>query len=108
MNLPPGELDEFYRFFQISGMGHCGGGDGAYGIGNGYDTLAGTEPEDNVLMAMVKWVEDGVAPEVVRGAKFENGTGSNVEYWRRHCRYPKRNVFKGDGDYKDENAWECV
>lgn len=108
MDLPPGELDEFYRFFQISGMGHCGDGDGAYGIGNGYKTFSGTDPENNVLMAMVRWVEEGIAPEVVKGARFENGPGSSVEYWRRHCRYPKRNAFKGDGDYKDENGWECV
>lgn len=108
MNLPPEELDEFYRFFQISGMGHCGGGDGAYGIGNGYGTFDGVDPEDNVLMAMVKWVEEGEAPETVRGAKFVDGPGSKVEYKRRHCRYPRRNVYTGSGEYTDEDAWECV
>lgn len=108
MDLPPTELDEFYRFFQISGMAHCGGGDGAYGIGNGVETFDGTDPEDNVLMAMVRWVEDGVAPETVRGAKFANGPGSKVEYRRKHCRYPRRNVFNGPGNYTDEDAWECV
>jgi feruloyl esterase len=108
MGMPPEELDEFYRFFQISGMGHCGGGDGAYGIGNGLATYSGKDPENNVLMAMVQWVEKGIAPETVRGAKFANGPGSTVEYSRKHCRYPRRNVFKGPGNYTDENAWECV
>jgi feruloyl esterase len=108
MQLPPSKLDEFYRFFQISGMGHCGGGDGAYGIGQGLMTYDGTEPEDNVLMAMVQWVEKGIAPETVRGAKFANGAGSKVEYKRKHCRWPRRNVFKGPGNYTDENAWQCV
>ncbi|KAJ5495920.1 feruloyl esterase B-2 [Penicillium diatomitis] len=108
MGLPPSSLDEFYRFFPISGMGHCGGGDGAYGIGQGLSTYAGTDPEDNVLMAMVRWVEDGVAPETVRGAKFANGPGSAIEYRRKHCRYPRHNVFVGPGNYTDENAWRCV
>ncbi|KAJ6128707.1 hypothetical protein N7471_009924 [Penicillium samsonianum] len=108
MKLPPNKLDEFYRFFTISGMGHCGGGDGAYGIGQGDSTYDGTNPEDNVLMAMVQWVEEGKAPETVRGAKFSNGPGSKVEYKRKHCRWPRRNVFKGPGNYTDENAWQCV
>ncbi|KAJ5168592.1 uncharacterized protein N7482_004186 [Penicillium canariense] len=108
MNLPPTSLDEFYRFFTISGMGHCGGGDGAYGIGQGLSTYAGSDPDDNVLMAMVKWVEQGVAPEAVRGTRFVDGPGSKAEYRRKHCRYPRRNVFNGPGNYTDENAWECV
>ncbi|KAL4978790.1 putative feruloyl esterase B-2 [Aspergillus desertorum] len=99
MGVTSSQLDEFYRFFQISGMAHCQGGDGAYGIGNRAESEFSTEPGDNVLMAMVRWVEDGIAPETVRGAK---------EYYRKHCRYPRRNVYKGPGNYTDENAWECV
>ncbi|KAJ5759462.1 hypothetical protein N7520_006618 [Penicillium odoratum] len=108
MNLSPSELDEFYRFFTISGMAHCGDGNGANGIGQGIDTYASSDPESNVLMAMVKWVEEGVAPETVRGAKFKDGAGTPVEYWRKHCRWPRRNVFKGPGNYTDENSWECI
>ncbi|EAW06641.1 putative feruloyl esterase [Aspergillus clavatus NRRL 1] len=108
MKLPPSELDEFYRFFPVSGMTHCAGGDGAYGIGNGLGSYNGVDPENNVLMAMVQWVEKGIAPEFIRGAKFAEGPGSAVEYTRKHCRYPRRNVYKGPGNYTDENAWECV
>ncbi|PLB39626.1 putative feruloyl esterase [Aspergillus candidus] len=108
MALPSARLDDFYRLFPISGMAHCGDGDGAYGIGNGASTHAGNDPEDNVLMAVVRWVEEGVAPETVRGARFEDGVGSRVEYTRRHCRYPRRNVYRGPGKFTDEDAWECV
>lgn len=108
MNLPPDELDEFYRFFPISGMGHCDGGDGAYGIGNGYDTHNGDSPGSNVLEAVVNWVEEGIAPDTIQGAKFADGPGSKVEYTRKHCRYPRRNVYKGPGEYTDENAWQCI
>jgi feruloyl esterase len=57
---------------------------------------------------MVQWVEKGIAPEFIRGAKFSSGVGSSVEYTRKHCKYPRRNVYKGPGNYSDENAWECV
>ncbi|KAL1730623.1 Tannase/feruloyl esterase [Schizophyllum commune] len=100
MNKQPAELDEFYRFFPISGMSHCVGGQGPYRIGN-VAGAAGTTPDENVLMSMVRWVEEGVAPEVVRGADA-NGT-----YWRAHCKWPQTNKYVGPGSYEDESAWQC-
>ncbi|KAJ6160720.1 hypothetical protein N7470_004116 [Penicillium chermesinum] len=108
MGQSPSELDDFYRFFPISGMSHCANGDGASAIGQGTQTYASSDPESNVLMAMVKWVEEGVAPETVRGAKLSAGPGSQAEYWRKHCRWPRRNFFKGPGNYTDESAWQCI
>ena len=108
MDLPPYQLDEFYRFFPISGMSHCALGDGASAIGQKDVTYAGKDPQDNVLMATVRWVEEGIAPEHVRGSKLANGPGSRVEYRRKHCRYPRRNVFKGPGNYTSEDAWQCM
>lgn len=108
MDLPPSELDSFYRLFPISGMGHCGYGAGASSIGNNNYKYPGSDPKDNVLMATVRWVEEGVAPETVRGTKFSDEDPTKVEYKRNHCRWPKRNVFVGPGNYTDENSWECV
>ncbi|KAJ5495529.1 feruloyl esterase B-1 [Penicillium diatomitis] len=105
MSRSPTELDDFYRFFTISGMGHCSTGAGASSIGQGLGTFAGNDPQDNVLLAMVRWVEEGIAPEYVRGTKFN---GTTVEYRRKHCKYPKRNKYVGPGPYEDEDAWECV
>ncbi|KAJ5887674.1 hypothetical protein N7495_007715 [Penicillium taxi] len=108
MDLPPAILDEFYRFFTVSGMSHCSNGDGASNIGQGLQTYAGNDPQDNVLMAMVKWVEEGVPPETIRGTKFSDTDSSVVEYRRKHCRWPRRNVFKGPGNYTDEDSWKCT
>ncbi|KAJ5116854.1 hypothetical protein N7456_001202 [Penicillium angulare] len=105
MGVSPSDLDDFYRFFPISGMGHCTPGTGAAYIGQGQSTFVDNNPEDNVLLAMVRWVEEGIAPEFVRGSKLN---GTTVEYRRKHCKYPKRNKYVGPGSYKDENAWECV
>ncbi|KAK7464265.1 hypothetical protein VKT23_006430 [Stygiomarasmius scandens] len=108
------QLDEFWRFFRISGMGHCSGGVGAWEIGQ---TLAGAggvgslnlDPESNVLMAMVRWVEEGVAPEKVLGTKYVNDTvAQGVEFARAHCRYPLRNTYDGVGDPTKKESWNCL
>jgi feruloyl esterase len=115
MGLTSSELDDFYRYFRIGGMGHCNGGPGAWNIGayatggtGGTVLDTPTDPGSNVLMAMVAWVERGEAPEHVRGEKFVNDTvGKGLAFSRRHCRFPARNVYVGPGELTDENAWEC-
>jgi len=109
MGIPNKELDAFYRFFRIGGMGHCTGGAGAVNIGNMGMTSASLEPDENVLMAMVRWVEEGVAPEAVTGSAFMHQNPSEgIDFKRKHCRYPMRNVYSGSGDEKDVSSWECV
>ncbi|KAK4119270.1 tannase and feruloyl esterase [Parathielavia appendiculata] len=105
MGLPGSTLDEFYRFFRISGTGHCQGGPGASFIGQGRSAVASLDPEQNVLMAVVRWVEQGKAPESILGSAVVNGT---VVYQRRHCKYPLRNVYTGKGDPKHPDSWKCV
>ncbi|KAF4449053.1 feruloyl esterase [Fusarium albosuccineum] len=108
MSLNSTELDDFYRLFRISGCGHCSGGDGASHIGNQLENLGGMEPENNVLLAIVQWVEKGIAPETITGYRYVNGSQENaVEYKRRHCRYPYRNVWDRVGDSKDPDSWSC-
>lgn len=111
MNLPSTALDNFYRFFRISGMGHCGTGPGATFIGNTAAALASLDPSENVLTAMVRWIEEGVAPETTTGTKFVNDTPAlGVAFKRAHCRYPFRNVYVGGvgGDWKNARNWNCT
>ncbi|THU77521.1 putative feruloyl esterase B-2, partial [Dendrothele bispora CBS 962.96] len=65
MGLDNVELDEFFRFFRISGMGHCFTGAGAWKIGQnllgaGSSDGLNSDLESNILMAMVRWVEEGI------------------------------------------------
>ncbi|PVH95198.1 tannase-domain-containing protein [Periconia macrospinosa] len=110
MKQEPAQLDDFYRFFRISGMGHCSGGPGAHYIGNQRKQLADpNEPENNLLMNMVRWVEEGQAPDVVAGVAFMNDTqGGQVSFTRNHCRWPLKNKFSGSGDPNDAASWKCV
>ncbi|KAE9984041.1 hypothetical protein BLS_003192 [Venturia inaequalis] len=106
MGLRSEQLDEWYRYFRISGMAHCSGGPGAWEIGQSAG-FATEEAGGNVLMALVRWVEGGVGPETVTGVKFVNDTRSlGVLMERRHCRWPRRNTYLG-GDAGKADSWGC-
>lgn len=108
MGLQSGELDEFYRYFRISGMNHCTGGPGAFNIGNRGSGFGGEEPERNVLNAMVQWVEEGIAPDYVLGTAYTDANKNKVAFERKHCKYPLRNSYKGTGDPNSAESWHCV
>ncbi|KAH6723676.1 Tannase/feruloyl esterase [Leptodontidium sp. MPI-SDFR-AT-0119] len=109
MGLASAELDEFYRYFTVSGMAHCAGGPGAANIGNMARNSASLDPQENVLMRMVEWVENGKAPESITGTAFVDGNPeSGVAFKRRHCKWPARNQYQGSGDTNNEDDWECV
>lgn len=83
-------LDDFYRLFLIPGMGHCGGGLGptAFGQGTAPGLNVVNASSHNILLALVDWVEGGVAPATIIGSG-----ANNTE--RTHCRFPMRSVFNG-------------
>ncbi|KAG6829197.1 hypothetical protein H0H87_012296 [Tephrocybe sp. NHM501043] len=86
-------LDTFYRLFLIPGMDHCAFGPGAWRFGQwrftdaSFDALNASS--HNVLLAMVDWVEKGVAPDTVIGTA-DDGTE------RPHCRYPQKSIWNGE------------
>lgn len=110
MGLNSSELDDFYRFFKIGGMGHCSGGPGATFIGQAIDSNATLSPDGNVLTAMVRWVEEGIAPDTILGTAYVNETADSGEiaFQRRHCKYPLRTVYSGSGDPTVADSWTCV
>lgn len=109
MGLTSTDLDDFYRLFRISGMGHCSGGPGAANFGQSLASVTSWDSENNVLKRIVDWVENGAAPDTLRGTAYVNQNASQgVAFRREHCRYPYRNVYVGPGDYTNAGAWECV
>jgi feruloyl esterase len=106
------QMDSFYRYFRVPGMFHCNGGPGAWVFGQGGNSPSQGIPfdaEHNVLAAVVDWVEQGTAPEVILGTKFVNDVvGQGVAYTHRHCRWPLRSTYLGSGhDPLDANSWNC-
>ena len=66
-------------------------------------------PQNNVLLRIVDWVENGKAPETITGTKFVNDDPTQgVAFVRDHCKYPARNVYVGPGNYTLLESWKCV
>jgi feruloyl esterase len=108
MALQSPQVDEFLRFFRISGMFHCSSGPGAWMIGQASVGSLGFDPESNVLAAVVRWVEKGIAPDTILGTKYVDDVKENgVERRRRHCRYPYTNAYMG-GNASLPESWKCV
>ncbi|KAH7322524.1 feruloyl esterase B [Stachybotrys elegans] len=105
------ELQDYYRYFPVSGMYHCSAGPGAWAFGQGGGAAsAGVpfDPEQNVLAAATRWVEEGIAPETMTGTKFlDDNPSQGVDFQRRHCMWPKSQTYIG-GDYKLRSSWRCV
>ncbi|KAF5343274.1 hypothetical protein D9758_016313 [Tetrapyrgos nigripes] len=113
LGLSRSQMDDFYRVLRVGGLNHCSQGAGAWNVGQGLfgDTTPGSDyldPEKNILMATVRWVEEGTAPDTILGTKFVNDTNSlGVELSRRHCMYPFRNTYDGVGDSTKPESWSC-
>ncbi|KAI9740282.1 MAG: Tannase and feruloyl esterase [Cirrosporium novae-zelandiae] len=104
MNSSSTSLDSFYRFFRISGMYHCTGGNGAWAFGQKRIARNATM---NVLKSLVAWVENGTAPDVMVGTKWvDDDETKGVEIERPHCRYPYRTTYVG-GNPNVTAGWTC-
>ncbi|KAI8944353.1 feruloyl esterase B [Xylaria longipes] len=108
----PDKMDAYFRLFRIPGMNHCAGGPGAWTVGQiGLAPSYGIpfDKDHNVLAAIVDWVENGVAPDEIVGTKFvDDNFEAGISYQHRHCRYPYRSTYSGDGDPLDMESWNCV
>ena len=108
--------DEFYRLFLIPGMDHCFGSHSApWYIAASAQTLTGAthsvpgfeDAEHDVILALMGWVEEGVAPEKIIATKFRKDTVSvGVERQRPLCRYPTLGKYM-HGDPDDAASWQC-
>ncbi|KAF3916863.1 Tannase [Dactylellina cionopaga] len=110
MSLHSSQLDDFYRLFLISGMNHCSGGNGAWYIGGAGQNDLGVQnvnANDTLIMKMVDWVENGNAPETVKGHSI-SASGAQEGAVRDHCKHPLRNKYKGPGDSNLSSNWECT
>lgn len=111
------DLDDFYRFFLVPGMSHCSGSanapwyiaGGSQSLSNVTHSVPGYEDADHdVILALMKWVEEGSAPDKIIATKFVNDTATEgVEIQRPLCVYPKQAKYTGSGDVSKPENWEC-
>ena len=96
--------DDFFRLFMVPGMGHCAGGPGATHFGNQGAPAPVADADHDLLAALDRWVERGVAPERIVASRVVDGA---VTRTRPLCPYPRRAVHRGSGSTDDAASFAC-
>jgi feruloyl esterase len=94
------ETQDFFRYFIIPGMNHCGGGPGVNDFGQSFPTPPNPDREQDVLTLLMDWVERHEAPERMIATRYKDGT---VEMQRPVYPYPDFPRYKGGDPAKSRN-----
>ena len=106
---------EYFRLFMVPGMGHCSRGAGPNAFGNPFSARVvappapADDPANNILLALVEWVERGVAPQRVVATKYVQDVANlGVQMTRPLCPYPLIPKYSGSGDPNDAASFVCA
>jgi feruloyl esterase len=110
---------DFVRLYMVPGMHHCFGGPGTTYFGqldlstlgvNPEKFTIPADPEHNIISALERWVEQGIAPGPIIATKFVNemDPGAGVQMTRPLCPYPQTAAYKGSGDTNDAVNFACT
>ena len=104
------DVDRYYRVFMVPGMAHCSGGSGPINFNQQRNAQSpGTSPDQDIVSALVHWVEDNVAPDQLIATEFKDGANAEgVVRQRPLCAYPKVAKYKGEGDINAAASFSCV
>ncbi|KAF7556431.1 hypothetical protein G7Z17_g1407 [Cylindrodendrum hubeiense] len=83
------DIDDFYRYFHVPGLGHCSGGSDA--------------SPTTAMKQLRAWVEEGKKPDTVP-VKIKDSHGRKFD--RPLCPYPKKTHFDG-GDPTRLESFSC-
>lgn len=91
------QIDSFYRLFLGPGMRHCGPGPGPM------------TAEQDLVSALARWVENGVAPSEVTATLYkDNDPSKGVAAQRPWCAYPSVARYDGKGDPSKAASYVCT
>ncbi len=98
---------QYHRLFMLPAVGHCGLSTGPSSIGGGAPEppAAFRNADTHVVSAVIRWVEDGVAPEKIVASHFD-ATGK-LDRQRPVCPYPAQAVYDGTGDRNSAASFSC-
>jgi len=99
---------KFVQLYVVPGMGHCGGGEIAGDFGqrlNPHD-----DPQHSILMALEKWVEQGIAPQNIIATKYNTDEvpESGIIQTRPLCPFPSMATYRGSGILTDAANYSCA
>jgi feruloyl esterase len=100
-------VQQYHRLFMLPNVAHCGGGSGPSNIGGGTGDppAALRNAETDAVLALARWVEQGVAPESLTATSLKDGA---VTRQRPVCVYPKQARYNGSGDINAAANFSCV
>jgi feruloyl esterase len=100
------QTQDFFRFFLVPGMGHCGGGPGLNDFGQGLSLNVKQDREHDLMTAMIDWVENRIPPDKIIATTFNNGdTINKIRFQRPLFPYPKFPDYIG-GDTKSGSSFK--
>lgn len=94
----------FIRLFMAPGVGHCRGGAGPDRFGGASSRPVSADPMNDMLSAVVAWVEEGRAPQQIVASKLQ---GEEVVRTRPLCPYPQKAHYRGRGDTNIAANFTC-
>ena len=104
-----GDPHDFYRIFMVPGMAHCSGGAGPNAFGNGTSNGPVIDADHDLVKALERWVEQGIAPDKLIATHYVNNVpAQGVQFQRPLCPYPERGEYVGKGDPNDAANFRCV
>jgi feruloyl esterase len=67
------------------------------------------DADHDLVKALEKWVEQGVAPNKIIATHYVNNSAAlGVQFQRPLCPYPERGEYVGEGDPSDASNFKCV
>ena len=101
------QVQRYHRLFMLPATGHCGGSTGPNSIGGGMPEppAAYRDADHHAVSAVIKWVEQGIAPEKLIATKFD--ASGTLTRSRPVCPYPAEAVYRGRGDVNDAANFSC-
>ena len=101
------KAESFLRLYMVPGMQHCGGGPGPSSFGQ-HGAPSPRDPQHNAQLALEDWVEKNVAPSTIIASRYASpDTSSDATLTRPLCPYPEAAKYKGAGDPKRAENFEC-
>ncbi|SDA03112.1 BZ3500_MvSof-1268-A1-R1_Chr11-1g03310 [Microbotryum saponariae] len=111
-----GNVDDSFRLFAIPGMLHCGGGNSAFNLGQASQSdislggglqSATFTAKDDMILALIAWVEKNQAPDSLVGVNYVNGDKrQGVAFERLVCSWPKMGYHMA-GDPNKASSFSC-
>lgn len=102
------KTSDFFRFFLIPGMAHCGGGPGLNDCGQNLGMMVTQDSNHDIMTALIQWVEKGTAPEKIIATAFTDGDSKKeIRFQRPVYPYPQLPAYVS-GDVNSPDNYKAV